>query len=257
MKKEPKIILWDLETMTDVEKLFSRVPSLGNWPGRTLKGDMMTIINFGYKILGEKETHCEVSWDYSDDINNDAALCHIAYEILKDADGIVTHNGKRFDVKVLNTRLAKWGLPPLPKIPHADTKVIAKRGLSLYSNSLNEVAKFFELDTKMENGGWDLWVKVYNGDEKAKKTMVEYCKQDVRVLEQVFNKLRPYAKNSEIPNYALYSEDGEGQCSTCGSKAVEKHGVRATATRIVQRYRCRDCGSTHSATKNILKSEGV
>lgn len=255
--KKPKIVLWDLETMSDIEQIFSRIPSIGNWPGRTLKGDMMTIINFGYKILGEEETHCEVSWDYTDDINNDSALCHIAYEILKDADGIVTHNGKSFDVKILNTRLAKWGLPPLPKIPHADTKIIAKRGLSLYSNSLNEVAKFFGVEQKMENGGWNLWVRVFHGDEQAKKIMVEYCKQDVKVLEQIFLKLRPFAKSTEVPNYNLFDDNIENQCSTCGSTAVEKHGTRVTTSRKIQRYRCRDCGSTHSATAKILKSEGV
>lgn len=257
MKKEPKIILWDLETMSDLKQIFKRIPSIGDWPGRTLKADMMTIVNFGYKVLGEEKTHCEVSWDYSDDINNDSALCHIAYEILKDADGIVTHNGKRFDVKVLNTRLAKCGLPPLPKIPHADTCVIAKRGLSLYSNSLNEVAKFFDLETKMENGGWQLWVDVFNGDKKAKKTMVEYCKQDVRVLEQVFNELRPFTKSTEIPNYNLFDDNIENKCSNCGSYHVEKHGFRTTATRKIQRYRCLDCGTTHSATAKTIKADGI
>lgn len=252
---KPKIILFDLETMTDLKQVMSRIPGLGAWPGRTLKGDMMTIINFGYKILGEKETHCEVSWDYSDDINDDRALVHIAYEILKDADGIVTHNGKSFDVKILNTRLAKHGLPPLPKIPHADTKVIAKRGLSLYSNSLNEVASFFSCESKMENGGWKLWVDVLAGDAKAKKKMVEYCKQDVRVLEQVFNELRPYAKSSEIPNYNLFDDSIENKCPNCGSHKVQKHGFRANATKRVQRYRCLDCGSTHHATASMLRTE--
>ena len=69
-----------------------------------------------------------------------------AYDILKDADEIVTHNGKSFNVKVLNTRLAYYGMPPLPKMHHVDTKHAAK-GLSLYSNSLANVAKFFEFES--------------------------------------------------------------------------------------------------------------
>lgn len=252
---KPKIVLFDLETMSDLEQIFKRIPSIGAWPGRTLKGDMMSIVNFGYKYLGEKETHCIANWELASDINDDAALVHMAYEILKDADGIVTHNGKQFDIKVLNTRLAKYGLPPVPKMPHADTKVIAKRGLSLYSNSLNEVASFFNLEQKMENGGWNLWVQVHKGNKQAQKLMVEYCKQDVNVLEQVFTALLPYAKSSEIPNYNLFT-DGI-VCPSCGSGTVEKHGMRANSTRKIQRYRCRSCGATHSATAKTLSADGI
>ena len=254
---QPKIILWDLETMTDLEMIMKRVPGLGNWPGRTLKGDMMSIICFGYKYLGEDKTHCLNSWDFSDDINDDTALVHMAYEILKDADCIVTHNGKKFDVKILNTRLAKYGLPPLPKVHHADTKVIAKRALSLYSNSLGEVAGFLGVAGKLENGGWDLWVRVMKGDKEAKKLMVDYCKQDVRALENVFLKLRQYAKPTEVPNYNMFDETGGMNCPTCGSDKIQKHGVRNSTTRRIQRYRCLDCGSTHSLTATGLRGEGI
>jgi hypothetical protein len=252
--KQPKIVLWDLETMSDLDQIFKNIPSIGNWPGRTMKGDMMSIINVGWKILGEDKVHCESSWDLTDDINNDSAICHLAYEILHDADGIVTHNGKRFDVKVLNTRLAKWGLPSLPKMPHADTCVIARRALSLYSNRLNDVSQFFNLSGKLENGGWQLWVDVHRGCPKAKKLMVDYCKQDVVALEEVFLKLRQYAKASELPNYRLFTD--KEVCPSCGSSKTQKHGVRHTSSKLVQRYRCLDCGATHSGTKNVT-AEGL
>lgn len=253
---KPNIILWDLETMSDLQQVFRRIPSIGNWPGRTLKGDMMSILCFGYKVLGEDKTHCVNSWDFGGDINDDSALVHYIYETLKEADCIVTHNGKKFDVKVLNTRLAKYGLPALPKVHHADTMVIARRALSLYSNRLDDVAGFLGVEGKLENGGWDLWVKVHNGDKQAMKLMVDYCKQDVNCLEQVFLKLRQYAKPTEVPNYNMFNE-GATVCPTCGSDSIEKHGTRATTTRLIQRYRCRSCGATHSVTANSIKAEGI
>lgn len=240
---KPNIILWDLETLPDMAEVMKVFPSIGMWPGRTFKSTINSIICFGYKRLGEDKAQCINAWDFDQEHpNDDAALVAVAYEILKDADCIVTHNGKKFDVKVLNTRLLKYGYPPLPKIPHADTKVIAKR-INLYSNKLGDVSKFLGGESKLENGGWNLWVEVMNGDKNARKLMTEYCKQDVEVLEQVYNGLRPLMKNSELPNHNRYIDGEKIVCGTCGSDHIKKNGVRKRVTGDLQMYLCNNCGS--------------
>lgn len=259
-QEDPKIIFFDLETLPNLDTVMKIIPSIGNWPGRTLKAELNSIICFGYKVLGDKKAKCINAWDFenwNEDVNDDSAVVMMAYEILKDADVIVTHNGKRFDLPVLNTRLMANGFPPLHKIVHVDTKNVAKR-LSLYSNALNNVAKFFKLEEKMENGGWDLWCKVQKRDKKAQKTMSEYCAQDVEVLEQVYKKLRPLLKNAETANYA--HRKAERSCNSCGSSNIVGHGTYMRKTGERQRYICNDCGSTMSekiGNKNSLTTESI
>jgi len=49
--------------------------------------------------------------------------CQEIYKVLSEADAVVTHNGKRFDWKFLQTRLIKHKLKPMSKTPHIDTCV--------------------------------------------------------------------------------------------------------------------------------------
>lgn len=246
-----KIVIWDLETLTDLREMAKRIPGLGAWPGRTLKSDMNSIICFGYKILGEKNTHCVNAWDFKkdwkNDRNNDKNVVLAAYEVLRDADGIITHNGRKFDVKVLNSRLAKYGLPGLPKgLKHSDTKVLAKSNLNLYSNALDEVAKFLGCTPKLKiQDKWDLWVNLMFGYNlsSSEKLMTKYCKQDVNTLEEVYHKLKQY--DSTIPNINLFEGNGDG-CPSCGSLMLQKNGLLISKTETKQRYRCLECGTSCS-----------
>lgn len=243
--KKPKILLWDLEVLRDNTAITADVWfSMSNWPGRTLKGDINTICSFGYKYLGDDKSECINAWDFPGwdySVNDDGEVVAAGYELLKDADGIVTHNGKSFDLKLFNTRLMIHGFPPLPKIPHVDTKLVAKRHFSFYSNSLNHLAKRLGVETKMGTGS-ELWDRVLDREESAMQHMSDYCAQDVQVLEQVFLKLRPYMTN--IPNYNLFVENPEIRvCPNCGGLRSHKHGMQVAKTNIYQRYQCQTCGT--------------
>lgn len=249
-KRKPNIILWDLETMPDMEKVMAIFPSIGNWPGRTFKAELSSIICFGYKKLGDKKAKCINAWDYpgwKKNINDDLELVKAAYDILKDADEIVTHNGKSFDVKVLNTRLLFHGLPPLPKIMHTDTKVEAGK-VSFYSKRLGDVSKFFNGGGKLENGGWDLWVQVRKRSRKAMKLMTQYCKQDVIALEEVYIGLLPLMSTGKL-NHNIFNKKGDIVCPNCGSDKLIGNGMRTTKTDFKKRLRCKDCGTSLTVSK--------
>lgn len=240
---EPKIILFDLEVLADMREVRKVFFGIGNYPGLTLKATINSIICAGYKVYGESKIHCISAWDFkrswARDVNDDRAVVSAIYDVLKSADAVVTHNGKRFDWKFLQTRLLKHGLPPLGKIKHIDTCAIAKRHLMSFNNKLSTLAEQFTSESKMESGGAELWCAVAERDVKAQKKMAEYCKQDVRALEAVFKKLKPLI--ADIPNYNLFTPGHRNLCPNCGSTRLDSNGTRVTATRTYKRYICRDC----------------
>lgn len=247
MSKKPKVLFFDLETLPNPIAMYERLPSLGAWEGRTFKTELHTIINFGYKWEHEARPKIINGWDFKTqwkkDRFNDKFLLEAASKLILEADQVVTHNGKQFDWKAMQTRLAFHGLPALPKINHVDTKVVAKQKLSLYSNSLADVAKFFKLDDKMTfNNKWGLWVRIAYGKESKKdlKLMSDYCKMDVEVLHQVYNKLRPHHNGSVS---AQLFEEGT-VCPSCGGAHLIGNGQRMTTKGPVQRLRCSDCGTS-------------
>jgi DNA polymerase elongation subunit (family B) len=246
-RSEPRIILWDLETLPDLREVMKVIPNLGEYPGLTLKASINSIICFGYKIVGDKQAKCLNAWDYANwkrDVNDDSKLVKDIYDILIDADVVVTHNGKRFDWKFLQTRLMKHNLPPLPRILHIDTCAESKKNLFMFNNRLNTLAKFLTSEEKLENGGWQLWVDVVQRKPAAMKLMTQYCKQDVETLHAVFKRMLPMVNG--MPNYNTFKEIEQDVCANCGSTRVQKMGFRTTKTAIFQRLRCLDCGTTMS-----------
>jgi len=129
---KPKIIIFDLETMPNLKEALKVWPQLSQYPGKTLRASITSIICAGWKYHNEKKTHCINAWDFKNwktNVNDDMEVCKAIREVLEDADAVVTHNGTRFDWKYLQTRLLINGLKPLPKIPHIDTCTIASRNL--------------------------------------------------------------------------------------------------------------------------------
>lgn len=255
--KKPKIIIWDLETLTDLNAIMERIPRLYDFS--TLKTPVSTIICFGYKELDSNKVHCISAWDFKEwkkDINNDYNVVKAAYDILIKCDAHVTHNGKNFDIPLLQSRLLYWGLPTLPKIPAIDTCWIARKKLYLFSNKLEDLCKFLKVKGKLKHEGWDLWVKVSKRQKPSQNKMFRYCKRDVLALESAFKKLRRFVSN--LPNYNIYKAIKKPKfCSNCGSSKIHSEGTRQTKTKINNRYRCYDCGSWSftPSPKAVLRSE--
>lgn len=252
---DPRIVLFDLETLPNLPEALKVWPQLSSYPGQTLKASISTIICAGWKVLGAQEpVHCINAWDFEPwtaDVNDDRAVCEAIAEVLMDADCVVTHNGKRFDWKFLQTRLRYWDMDPIPSIHHVDTCNEARKHLLIFNNRLNTVAKFLTDKEKKEHEGWELWVKVHARNPEAMKTMEEYCKQDVLVLEDVFREIRPLI--GSLPNQNLFSPFKEKVCPNCGSTRLKSEGKRYTKTKAYRRYICADCKAwCHTDIKDEL-----
>lgn len=256
MSKKPKVVVFDIETLPNPRLVMERLPSIGNWPGRTLKGELSSILTFGYKINDQKAKTIN-AWEFPNwefDRWDDSIMCEAITEILIDADEIAGHNSKRFDIKVIETRMKKHKMPRLPKISHVDTLTAAKN-LSLYSNRLDDVAKFLDVDGKLKNGGWPLWVKFMFGEDKAKdrKMMSDYCKQDVEATAQVYKELRPWHGNHSAHKSAIMGSE-EKACRICLSESLKSYGLRHKNGQACQRLQCNDCGTwSYRAKKGKIK----
>jgi len=245
-ENKPRIILWDLETLPNLLEALKIWPGISNYPGLSLKATINTIICAGWKVLGEKETHCISAWDFKTrwkrNVNDDYMVCKELYKVLKDADAIVTHNGKRFDLPFLKTRLEKHNLPTLPKtLRHIDTCSVSKQNLSPFNNRLNTLGEQFVGEEKMGHEGWPMWVKVWHRDAVAQENMKQYCMQDVRLLEKIYLKLRKHS--DKVPNHALFGDNIHKNCPNCGSVSITKEGLRPAGKILRQRWLCKSCGT--------------
>lgn len=245
-----RILIFDIETLPDLQQVFKHLPRVDDWPGQSLKASINSVLCIGYKWLGEKQTKVLRLWDYPSwetAVNNDSALLKDFQKIYSSADAIVTQNGKKFDVKFLQTRFVINNLPPLDhKMIHLDTKQMAKRYLYAIGNRLDDLAEMTGSEKKMENGGWSLWHKCWMKDAKALRLMEKYCKQDVKTLEQVFLKLRPFA--TSLPNANQWFLE-KTRCPVCGTLNTQKNGKRAYVSKVVQRFRCKDCGAQFTESR--------
>lgn len=243
MSKDPKIVLFDLEIIPNLQQALRVWPGLSAYPGLTLKATITSIVCAGWKVYGKRQkVDCINAWDFKNwnkDVNDDKEVVKAIREVLEDADAVVSHNGKRFDMKYLQTRLLWHKLAPLPKIPHIDTCQLMKSNAYAFNNRLNTVGELLVDERKLGHEGWELWVKTHNKDLKAMAKMEKYCKQDVNLLEKVFKPLRPFAKN--IPNYSLRSMGTKPICPSCGSTRLRNKGYYHTKTKAYPKYTCKDC----------------
>jgi uncharacterized protein YprB with RNaseH-like and TPR domain len=107
----------------------------------------------------------------------------------------IAHNGAKFDVPFLRTRLAKWGLPALPAKKLVDPVQLARNKFKMSFNGLAQVASLLGVNSKTDLDP-DVWIRAsLDGDRKAMGYIVKHCVEDVYTLEKVVRVLKDYATN--------------------------------------------------------------
>ena len=115
---------------------------------------------------------------------------------LEGCDKIVTWFGSGFDVPFLISRAAlhRVDLSKLQETPMLDLFDWCKGHMLLSSFRLESVARFFGIQRSLEFHGGDvltLFKLVGRGDLEARKLIVEHCKEDLLLLKQVYERLKP------------------------------------------------------------------
>jgi uncharacterized protein YprB with RNaseH-like and TPR domain len=125
--------------------------------------------------------------------SDDSAVVAAIVEELSTYDIWVAHNGQRFDVPFLRTRMLAHGMEPLPAKKLIDPVLLARNKLRMSFNSLAQVANHLGCNVKTDVEPKE-WLKAaLDGDRQAMGYIVEHCVQDVLVLENVIGSLKAYS----------------------------------------------------------------
>lgn len=181
--KEAKILFYDIEVSYGLARVWRP-----GWKVRVSYDDFEVhpkIICISYKWNNSDEVFT-VQWDENQD---DKTLLEEFIPVLQKADFIVGHNGDKFDLPWVRSRALVHNIPMLPKYASVDTLKQARYNFRFPSNRLDDLGDYLGLGRKIKTDR-QLWVDVVtNKDSKALDRMIEYCEQDVFLLEDVYNKL--------------------------------------------------------------------
>lgn len=231
MKSKIKRLFLDIETSYSVVATFSL------WPKYISHDNILEdwhVICAAWKWEGSTKIEGKLTYN-----NNDKTVVASLRKAIVEADEIVYHNGRKFDFKKLNTRVLLNNLDPMPKPRETDTLIQVRKHFSLSSNRLDFVGKALGVGGKLKTSP-DLWMKALKKDKKAIDEMFKYNKQDVIVLENIFNKLKPYIEVGY--NLNINQELGHN-CPKCGSDNLQARGYDYTKTAKYRRFQCKVCAS--------------
>lgn len=250
-KAGPKILFMDIETAPIMGYFWDIWEQ--NIPLNMIERDWF-ILSWAAKFQGENKV-MYMDQRNAKNIEDDSKILKVIWDLLNEADIIVTQNGRAFDEKKLNARFILNGMQPPAPFKHIDTKLIASRKFKFTSNKLEYMTE--KLNKKYKKlkhekfSGFSLWKECLAGNKLAWKEMEKYNKYDVLSLEELYNTLIPW--DSSI-NFSVYYDDEDMTCS-CGSKKFIKFGYRYTTSGKFQRYRCESCGADHKGKINLLSKE--
>jgi hypothetical protein len=252
MQNEPKILLFDIENAPNTAYIW------GLWQ-ETTSQEMVDMpwfmLCWSAKWLGKKEIYSSALIDfpqnYKKNKEDDSLILKSLWKLLDEADIVVAHNGKNFDVRKANARFIINKMPPPSPYKVIDTLLEARKYFFFTSNKLNDLGKYLGVGQKVETGGFKLWKQCMEGDLKAWDKMVRYCKNDIILLEKIYLKLRPYMETH--PNINIYADNDSPKCPKCGSDNVKKEGFYYTNVSKYQRYSCVECKGWFRGRQNLRK----
>ncbi len=122
--------------------------------------------------------------------SNDKDLCRKIADRLREFDIIITYYGLNFDMPFLNSRLIKWGLPPVTDKFHIDVYRLVKKTFNIHSRRAEAVAQFLGIEGKTPVVPEEWMQAAYDGDWKALSRVVQHNKGCVTVTEGILGKCK-------------------------------------------------------------------
>ncbi len=248
---QPKILIYDIET--------SRVQADLWWSGKQyVNGSQITsepsIITLAWKWFGSDEVY-HLKWDKK---KSDKKLVTDFLKEYNKADMVIGYNNDNFDNRWINARALRYGLDVNVHVKSFDIMKQSKRLFRLPSYSMNYLAKFVGVETKLQHTGLAMWEAIQNGGKreakKAMKLMIEYNVQDIIVTEQVFLKVVKYMK---FPiHLGVIGGKSKASCPSCGSENVKLHKTSVTAAGTIQRImKCKEDKHTYKISNSTYLKE--
>lgn len=249
----PKVLIFDIETAPILAHVW------GLWDNNVALNQIDSdwhVLSWSAKWLDDPAT----SVMYMDQRNakrveDDKALLQGIWNLLDEADIVITQNGKNFDQKKLNARFILNDFQPPSSYKHIDTKQIASKHFGFTSNKLEYMTdklctKYKKLKHK-KFPGHEMWTECLKGNLEAWKEMEQYNKHDVLSLEELYHILIPWDNSI---NFNLYHDEEDHVCK-CGSTTFIKNGFYYTSSGKFQKHKCKSCGAEHRDKLNLFSKE--
>lgn len=222
-----KLLLIDIETAPNVAFTW------GLWD-QNIGIDMLA--EPGYTLCWAAKWHGDKEVYFDSILSGHKKMLRGIHELMGEADAICHYNGAKFDIPTLNSEFLKLNMMPPAPSHQIDLLVTAKRKFRLVSNKLEFVARHLGIPGKVKHKGFELWKQCMKKDRDAFSEMEAYNRQDVVLLEQVYERMLPWI--SRHPNQ---SNDHKA-CPRCGSDNFQARGYAYTSASSYPRFVCKSCG---------------
>jgi hypothetical protein len=204
------------------------------------------LITPGYTLCWAAKWHGDKEVKFESIMTGERQMIRRAHSLLNQADAVCHYNGTKFDVPTLQKEMLLKGLNPPAPFKQIDLLKTARSRFRLASNKLDFVAQQLGLGSKTKHKGMGLWLGCMNKDPEDWKVMEAYNKQDVLLLEKVYDRLLPWINGH--PN--LSAMNGADCCPKCESTSKQARGWAISEAGRYQRFQCNNCGTWfRSATR--------
>ncbi len=245
----PKVLILDIETAPVLGYVW------GLWENNLglnqVKSDWF-VLAWAAKWLGQTEV-MYMDQRKAKNMEDDTNILKGIWDLMDEADVIITQNGKNFDIKKLNARFIIQGFKPPSSFKQIDTCRIAKKHFGFTSNKLeymsDKLCKKYKKLKHEKFSGFEMWRECLAGNIEAWREMQKYNTYDVLSLEELYYKLIPWSDDNV--NFNAYSDSIKTLCR-CGKSDWVKNGYFYTAVSKFQRLKCKACGYETRDRKNLL-----
>jgi hypothetical protein len=224
-----KLLMLDIET----------APNLAaTWGLYDQNVSLDQLLKPGYTLCWAAKWHGSREIMFESVLTGNARMIKRVYKLMDEADAICHYNGTKFDIPILNKEFLLMGLNPPSPSRQVDLLRTARSRFKLASNKLDFVAGQLGLGNKTKHKGFEMWLGCMNKDPASWRMMEKYNKQDVALLEKVYDRLLPWIKGH--PNRSVM--EGMECCPKCASKSYQSRGTMVSAAGVYPRFQCQNCG---------------
>ena len=238
-QRAPKILLLDIETLPmhfrawRPGKQYLRVEQM-------VDGKDWVVLSWSAKWLCAPDIVSDILIPSEAIERDDGRICKSIYRLIDEADILIAHNLDRFDLPSLVSRFMIHGMKPFSPVQCIDTLKESRKVAKHSSHKLDWIGRLATNEGKLLTD-FSLWVKCEHGNTEALARMLEYNKDDVRLLEETYLWMLPWIKSH--PNIGLYQDSDGKACKRCGApvKWVDKY--QYTLVNRYDSFKCTRCGS--------------
>jgi uncharacterized protein YprB with RNaseH-like and TPR domain len=160
-----------------------------------LRTDFSTMLTWSIKDKGGPVYHDSVTRQELFDLQYDERIVKSLIDKLREYKIIVTYYGTGFDIPFIRTKALHYGIefPSYADLTHFDIYYTVKSKLNLSRKSLDNACDYLGIVGKTPLDK-EVWRRAKYGDPGALAKVLEHNVADVAILEELHQKMEPFAK---------------------------------------------------------------